>query len=918
MATRETKVKLTAQVQEYIAGMEAAAKQTRETGTAAEKLAQQRMAFEQLGRASLLMGVSAAAGVGLAIKKWADFDQAMSAVQAATHESAENMDRLRDAALEAGARTVFSAEEAANAIEELAKAGVSTTDILNGGLDGALDLAAAGNLAVADAAGIAATALKTFNLQGSDMAHVADLLAAGAGKAMGDVTDLSAALNQSSMVAHATGLSIEETTAGLSAFASQGLLGSDAGTSFKSMLQALNPTSVKSAQLMKDLGISAYDSQGNFIGLAKYAGVLQRALADKSTEERQSALSTIFGSDAIRAATVLYSEGADGIQEWIDKVSDQGYAAETAAARLDNLKGDLEALGGALDTALIKTGSGANDVLRGMVQAISSAVDAYNGLPAPLQSAAFGLGVLVAGIGLLGGAALLALPKIAEFKVAVSTLGVTVQKTSSAMLSSFAALGVALAATAITMTVFSKAVEAGKTPQTEFASALKRTTDLTQVLRMATENTKSNYWTQDFRDQLEDLPALLDHVAESNKNAMLWIGPGGDKAVENLKQMGSELAVIAQTDLSTAQDAIVGLVKAKGLDEIQTETMLNQMPELKAVFDDAATSIGVTADQGSGLAIAMGWVDYASEKNKRSLEGIQGVAVETSDAVSALADEIENFGKANISSERSTIAFRNELAELKKKSLESSDGINLSTKASRENRTALLDMAGATSRAAADAQRAGESQEVVNGILRRGRKAILDAADAFGASKKEAKAFADEHLVTARTVEKNPIKATAKFDSSAARTQFSAWLSSMQGKSVTVVGQMAFKGGVNPSAAANHANGAFRAYADGGVSTGIYRGGTPIIKFAEPETGWEAFISGKASQRDRNRQIWVETGSRLGMNPGGQHTVQVPVNITVVDADGVFMGTFRTAASAALREATRSVSSHALQNRLGV
>ena len=77
---------------------------------------------------------------------------------------------------------------------------------------------------MADAAGIAATALKTFKLEGEDMAHVADLLAAGAGKAMGDVTDLSAALNQSALVANATGLSIEETTAGLAAFASQGLL----------------------------------------------------------------------------------------------------------------------------------------------------------------------------------------------------------------------------------------------------------------------------------------------------------------------------------------------------------------------------------------------------------------------------------------------------------------------------------------------------------------------------------------------------------------------------------------------------------------------------------------------------------------------------------------------------------------------
>ena len=117
MASRSVRVVLSAQVQDYIAGMDKAAKATRETGGEAEKLAQKRDAFNQLGAAALVMGAGAAAGVGLAVSKWADFDQAMSNVQAATHESEGNMKLLGDAALEAGARTVFSAEESANAIE---------------------------------------------------------------------------------------------------------------------------------------------------------------------------------------------------------------------------------------------------------------------------------------------------------------------------------------------------------------------------------------------------------------------------------------------------------------------------------------------------------------------------------------------------------------------------------------------------------------------------------------------------------------------------------------------------------------------------------------------------------------------------------------------------------------------------------
>uniref|UniRef100_UPI0025D84B0E phage tail tape measure protein n=1 Tax=uncultured Aeromicrobium sp. TaxID=337820 RepID=UPI0025D84B0E len=238
---RVVKVTIAANVADYKKKLEEAAVATRSLGSESEKLAQAKQSFEQVGRAGVAMGALLTAAIGVAVARFADFDEAMSAVQAATHESAANMSLLRDAALDAGASTVFSATEAAGAIEELSKAGVSTADILSGGLSASLDLAAAGGLDVADAAGIAATSLKVFNLSGKDMSHVADLLAAGAGKAMGDVSDLSQALAQGGQVAAATGLSIEETTATLAAFASQGLLGSDAGTSFKTMLQRLTP-----------------------------------------------------------------------------------------------------------------------------------------------------------------------------------------------------------------------------------------------------------------------------------------------------------------------------------------------------------------------------------------------------------------------------------------------------------------------------------------------------------------------------------------------------------------------------------------------------------------------------------------------------------------------------------------------------
>lgn len=419
MADRRVKVTFSAEVQNYKQALESAAQSTEklkkaadDTGkvsdaaskASAESAAKHKDALDRVGTAAAIGGAAVLAGVGMAVKAYSDFDKQMSSVDAATHETAGNMALLRQAAIDAGADTAFSAGEAARGIEELAKAGVSTKDILAGGLDGALALAAAGSLDVGQAAEIAASAMTQFKLSGDKLPHVADLLAAGAGKAQGSVQDMGAALNQAGLVASATGLTIEETTGGLAAFASAGLTGSDAGTSFKSMLQRLNPQSKEAANLMSDLGLSAYDSQGKFIGLSEYAGELQKALGGMSDEQRNATLSTLFGSDAVRAANVLYEQGADGVNKWESAVNDAGFAADTAARKQDNLAGDLEKLGGSFDTVLIQSGSGANDVLRGLVQGLEGLVDVVGKVPAPALAAVAGIGGIVATGVLVGGA----------------------------------------------------------------------------------------------------------------------------------------------------------------------------------------------------------------------------------------------------------------------------------------------------------------------------------------------------------------------------------------------------------------------------------------------------------------------------------------------------------------------------------
>ena len=142
MPERVVSVKLQAKVDGFVSSMRSA-KSSVDDLTKAD-IQKPAAAFSDLSNKAAIAGVAVAAGIGLAVKRFAEFDAAMSAVQASTGATGSELDALREAAVKMGAESVFSAREAAEGINELGKAGVATADILGGGLKGSLDLAAAG------------------------------------------------------------------------------------------------------------------------------------------------------------------------------------------------------------------------------------------------------------------------------------------------------------------------------------------------------------------------------------------------------------------------------------------------------------------------------------------------------------------------------------------------------------------------------------------------------------------------------------------------------------------------------------------------------------------------------------------------------------------------------------------------------
>lgn len=434
MADRSVSVYLKANIAGYQAAIAKAQLQTRDFARDAAKSAgQHKQSWDTVGKGMLVTGGVVAAGIGLAVKASMDFEKQMSAVKSVSNASAADMAKLAAAAKKAGADTAYSATEAAQAEAELAKVGISTADILGGALSGSLSLAAAGQIDLANAATISGQAMKIFGLAGTDVGHIADVLAAGANKSAADVDQLGQALQQGGLVAAQTGLSLEDTVGVLSAFADNALTGSDAGTSLKTMLQALNPSSKEAAALMDELGLRAYDAQGNFVGVEKYAGQLKTALSGLSTEQQNAALKTIFGSDATRAAGILYKIGAEGVREYTTAVNDTGAAARTAATQQDNLSGDIEKLKGSVNTLALAFAGPLSDGVRGATQKVTEFTNFVGQMDPATKSVASTVASLGAVVLVVGGAFLTLLPRIVETRAALATLGITAASTKAAL-----------------------------------------------------------------------------------------------------------------------------------------------------------------------------------------------------------------------------------------------------------------------------------------------------------------------------------------------------------------------------------------------------------------------------------------------------------------------------------------------------
>jgi len=380
--------------------------------------------IREIGMGMTGAGMAIAGGLGLAVKTTADFDARMSKVKALAEATEEDFLRLRQAAIDLGSKTVYSASEAAEGMAVLAAAGFRTSEIIDA-MPGLLNAAAAAGEDFANVTDIMVAAMNGFGLSAKDMSHIADVLAAAANASSISISDLGYTFKYVAPVAKSAGQSLEMMAAAAALLGNAGIKADQAGTTLRMALIRLADPPKEAAKWLDQLGVTVTDAQGRMLPLSQIIAQLSDKFKNLSEAEQLAAASAIFGAESMSGMMALIKAGPEPLEELTKQFEQAGGTAERMAETMqDNLPGAIEQLKGALESAQIAVGSHLTPVLQVLTDLVTGLVDRFNALPEPMQRLVAIGGAVAAGLALIGGPLLIlvsALPSIIAGWAALST-----------------------------------------------------------------------------------------------------------------------------------------------------------------------------------------------------------------------------------------------------------------------------------------------------------------------------------------------------------------------------------------------------------------------------------------------------------------------------------------------------------------
>ena len=353
------------------------------------------------GAGKKMMGVTTVIG-GLgtaAVKTAADFDTSMSKVAAVSGATGKDLEALRDKAREMGAKTKYSASEAAEAMNYMAMAGWKTEDMLSG-IDGIMNLAAASGEDLATTSDIVTDALTAFGLTAKDSGHFADILAAASSNSNTNVSMMGETFKYCAPIAGALGFSAEDTAEAIGLMANAGIKSSQAGTSLRSIMNNLTGDIKLSGAALGDVTIATTNADGSMRGLSDILADCRGAFSKLSESEKANAAESLVGKNAMSGFLALMNAAPADIAKLTGAIDNcDGASAKMADTMQDNLAGQLTILKSQLQELAIAFGEILMPAIRSIVSHVQAFIDKLNGMDGGTKQSIVKIALLVAAIG---------------------------------------------------------------------------------------------------------------------------------------------------------------------------------------------------------------------------------------------------------------------------------------------------------------------------------------------------------------------------------------------------------------------------------------------------------------------------------------------------------------------------------------
>lgn len=339
-------------------------------------------------------------GLGTAaVKTAADFDSAMSRVAAVSGATGSDFDSLRDKAREMGAKTKFSATEAADAMNYMAMAGWKTEDMLSG-IEGVMYLAAASGEDLATTSDIVTDALTAFGLTAADSGHFADVLAAASSNANTNVSMMGETFKYCAPVAGALGFSVEDTAEAIGLMGNAGIKASQAGTSMRSIMTNLTGDVKLSGAAIGDVTIATTNADGSMRSLSAILADCRVAFGGMTEAEKANNAEALVGKNAMSGFLALMNAAPEDIEKVSGAVNNCKDAAKNMADTMqDNLEGQLTILKSQLQELAISFGDLLMPAVRSIVSGLQGMVDVLNAMPDGVKRVIMIVALLAAALG---------------------------------------------------------------------------------------------------------------------------------------------------------------------------------------------------------------------------------------------------------------------------------------------------------------------------------------------------------------------------------------------------------------------------------------------------------------------------------------------------------------------------------------